>query len=170
MFLLARYAAEFCPRRRTLRAVSTQALVRQPAIPLPSMVARLRALEAARPDIWAMMLMLGREREAEWIHSVGVAMDETLRMLAPPIPPPALRALVAAQEEEIFLWTRQSDLGLFLQLYEKHAQSLHRTRTFHWRTARSILPTFYRSSLICRRRPRWHGLQNWRVSPGAEPS
>ena len=87
-----------------------------------AMRARFAALCEERPDIRVTSYLLqGTEFGTEWIHSVGVATDAGLRKFAPPLPPPALRGITAAPEEEVFLWTGARDLSYFLKLYREHA-------------------------------------------------
>lgn len=57
----------------------------------------------------------------EWVHSVGVATDEVLRSIAPPLPPYHLRSIVAASSESVFLWTGIADTINFLGIFNRHS-------------------------------------------------
>ncbi len=81
---------------------------------------RLDQLCAQRPDVRTLSYILGPVRILEWLHSVGVCSDETLRALVPPVPPQSLRSSVAAPEPEIFLWTGVVDVSNFMELYRQY--------------------------------------------------
>lgn len=81
---------------------------------------RYESLCASRSDVQATRYILGaREKILQWIHSVGVATDPGLAAFVPKLPPPALRKITAAREDEIFLWTGLADVLTFLALFEK---------------------------------------------------
>lgn len=89
------------------------------------MRARFRTLCEERVDIRVISyLFAGTDRLAEWLHSVGVANDKALRQLSPTVPPPALRGITAAPEEEVFLWTGARDLSYILKLFHDHGGPL----------------------------------------------
>ena len=62
----------------------------------------------------------GDEAVLPWLHSVGVTAEESLRPHVPPLPPHALRRIVAADEDEIFLWSGFVDLVGILGLFAQH--------------------------------------------------
>ncbi|HUO07582.1 MAG TPA: class I SAM-dependent methyltransferase [Phycisphaerae bacterium] len=64
----------------------------------------------------------------EWIHSVGVSADKGLQAVVPPIPPQELRAITAAPEPEIFLWTGLVDITSFLAIYHHYKGNAHRAK------------------------------------------
>jgi SAM-dependent methyltransferase len=74
-----------------------------------------------RPDGRIVSYILTPDKIAEWLHSVGPGYDDTLRFMLPAIPPLSLRSIVAAPEEEIFLWTGANDISYFLSLLEHYA-------------------------------------------------
>lgn len=88
----------------------------------PAMTARMRELEASDPRIATLTYMMGRDLVLEWAHSLGVGLDPTLRTTVSPIPPESLRSIVAAREEEIFLWTGARDIDVFMEAYERHRE------------------------------------------------
>lgn len=85
------------------------------------LLARYQTLRDMRPDIEATSYMLGVPGMMNWLHSVGVATDEGLRAVSPPVPPHKLRSIVAAPSESVFLWTGVVDADSFMSLYEAHA-------------------------------------------------
>jgi len=87
----------------------------------PSMWDRFEQLCNMRPDIQVMHLIMGKEKDFEWLNSVGVCHDEILKSLVPPIPPVEIREVVAAREAEIFLWTGYVDSLQILNLYNKYS-------------------------------------------------
>jgi SAM-dependent methyltransferase len=92
------------------------------AITTPEMQARLDQIVDERPDVRTQLIMLGPARRTEWLHTLGVAGDDDLRALAPPIPPRELRKIVAAPEAEVFLWSGASDVTYLLHLYDQFAK------------------------------------------------
>lgn len=96
-------------------------------ITTPEFAQRAEALKAERPDIETTSYMLGADGYLGWAHTVGVATDEQLRALAPPLPPFELRSIVAASSEPVFLWTGLFDAATILALYEKHAAARAQT-------------------------------------------
>jgi SAM-dependent methyltransferase len=80
----------------------------------------LRNLEASDPAVMTMRWMLGPDLYHEWAHSVGVATHSKLRDASSPIPPIALRSIVAAAEEEVFLWSGVRDISTFMSLFYEH--------------------------------------------------
>jgi SAM-dependent methyltransferase len=79
---------------------------------------RFTELAERRPDVRVTSYILPSDKIAEWLHSVGPGYDEALRSLLPPTPPLSLRSIVAAPEEEVFLWTGAHDISYFLSLLE----------------------------------------------------
>lgn len=91
-----------------------------------AMLDRLAEISAQRPEIETLTYILGRERVLEWVHSVGVSTDQTLRDLAPPVPPLELRGIVAAPSESVFLWSGLKDAEMcaaYLDRYIHHRAS-----------------------------------------------
>lgn len=88
----------------------------------PEMTARMGELEAFDPGIATLIYMIGRDLVLEWAHSIGVARDPKLRAKVSPIPPESLRSIVAAREEEIFLWTGARDIDVFMEAYGRHRE------------------------------------------------
>lgn len=82
---------------------------------------RFNEVADSRPDARIVSYILAPEKFAEWLHSVGPGYDDMLRSLLPAIPPLNLRSVVAAPEEEIFLWTGAQDISYFLGLLEYYA-------------------------------------------------
>ena len=64
--------------------------------------------------------IMGDELFLEWAHSLGVTSDTLLRQSVSPVPPLELRSIVAAPEEEIFLFTGVRDAKIFFDLFRKH--------------------------------------------------
>ena len=93
------------------------------SVTTPALLGRLQEIEAERPDVRVALYMLSHNRRPEWIHSIAAASDEPTRRLLPPLPPTALRSIVSASEDEVFLWTGAVDLSNLLQLYEQYAAS-----------------------------------------------
>lgn len=79
---------------------------------------RFDELVAADPGLLVLTWMLGA-RVWEYAHAVGPR-DEQFRGLVPGIPPEDLRTIVAAPEEEIFLWTGALDVENFLSCFARH--------------------------------------------------
>ncbi len=85
------------------------------------MTRRLEQLRAESSDVRVInWIIRDQSRVAEWAHSIGVCIDESLRSFVPPFPPPELRGIVAAPDLEEFLWTGFIDAAHFLSLYETH--------------------------------------------------
>jgi SAM-dependent methyltransferase len=74
-----------------------------------------------QPEMKVISYILPPDKTAEWLHSTGPACDDGLRSMLPAIPPLNLRSIVAAPEEEIFLWTGATDISFFLDLLEHYA-------------------------------------------------
>jgi len=85
----------------------------------PSFMEALKRLEEHSPALLATKFMMGDGTYLEWAHSVCVASNGGLRALTPPIPPLRLRSIVAAAEEELFLWTGARDISIFMGLYDE---------------------------------------------------
>ena len=83
-------------------------------------LARLTELRAQSPEFETLYYMLGPERILEWAHSVGVSTDYKLRDLSPPVPPHALRSIVAAPSEAVFLWSGLKDAQMIASYLEKY--------------------------------------------------
>jgi SAM-dependent methyltransferase len=79
---------------------------------------RFDKLIAADPGFLIVSWMVG-ERVWEYAHAVGPR-DKEFRALVPNIPPEELRGIVAAREEEVFLWTGAVDLQNFLNCFDRH--------------------------------------------------
>jgi len=60
---------------------------------------RLDQLTATRPDLEALLYLIGPDKMLEWAHTIGVATEAELAALAPPLPPVEMRRIVAAQSE-----------------------------------------------------------------------
>jgi SAM-dependent methyltransferase len=84
--------------------------------------AALLGLEASQPAVRCMRWMLGPALYYEWAQSIGVATHSQLRDASSPIPPLALRSIVAAAEEEVFLWSGAKDISIFMSLFYDHWQ------------------------------------------------
>ena len=82
---------------------------------------RLTALRNERADARANFYLMGPENFLVWGNTVGVATDESLRALAPPVPPYALRSVVADSAQSMFLWTGLRDCQIFAQLFKEHS-------------------------------------------------
>jgi SAM-dependent methyltransferase len=82
--------------------------------------AALRNLEATNPAVLAMRWMLGPDLYYEWAQSIGMSTHSKLRDASSPIPPISLRSIVAAAEEEVFLWTGAKDISIFMSLFYEH--------------------------------------------------
>jgi SAM-dependent methyltransferase len=82
--------------------------------------AALEKLERADPGVACLRWMMGPELFFEWAQSIGVSGHSALRDASSPIPPLALRSIVAAAEEEVFLWTGARDIAVFMALFEEH--------------------------------------------------
>ncbi|HYC77369.1 MAG TPA: class I SAM-dependent methyltransferase [Planctomycetota bacterium] len=86
----------------------------------PPMRAWLRARLATDGGARILKTLLGEPRIFEWLHSVAVVQNPDLRALVPPIPPEALRGVVAQRDVAEFLWTGLLDVDLLLGIYEEH--------------------------------------------------
>ena len=82
----------------------------------PAVMERFAQLCRERSDVEAVRCIFNNNAQ-EWIHSVGVCGDKGLQETVPPIPPHELRAITAAAEPEVFLWTGLVDLTSFLAIY-----------------------------------------------------
>jgi len=86
-----------------------------------TMFDRLDQLVAERADIRVIFYILrNHSRIPEWLQSIGVSTDPMLRSHVPPLPPRALREIVADPEPEVFLWTGYLDTARILDLYEQY--------------------------------------------------
>lgn len=81
---------------------------------------RLATLRNDRADIRANFYLMGPELFLVWGNTVGVATDESLRAIAPPVPPYDLRSVVADSAESMFLWTGLKDCQIFAQLFKEY--------------------------------------------------
>jgi SAM-dependent methyltransferase len=72
------------------------------------------------PEVMTLLYMMGPDKIVEWIQSVGVANHSELAAFVPVVPPEELRAIVAAPEPEVFLWTGFVDLINFINLFRRH--------------------------------------------------
>lgn len=81
----------------------------------------LEDVASGRPDLRTLLYILPPEKVPEWLHALGPGFDERLRSLFPELPPPNLRSIVAAPEEEIFLWTGAVDITYLVGLFEHFA-------------------------------------------------
>jgi SAM-dependent methyltransferase len=79
---------------------------------------RFDELVAADPGLLLVSWMVG-ERVWDYAHAVGPR-DKEFRALVPNIPPEDLRRIVAAPEEEVFLWSGAVDLENFLNCFDRH--------------------------------------------------
>jgi SAM-dependent methyltransferase len=76
---------------------------------------------AERNELQVLDWILGAdERRLAWLHSIGVAGDPELAALVPPLPPRALRQIVAAADDADFLWTGFVDLCTVLARFEQY--------------------------------------------------
>ncbi len=99
------------------------------ALTPPKMLDRMAELVAERPDLRVIFYILrNHDRVAEWLHSVGVALDPVLREMAPPAPPRELREIVSDHLLEMFLWTGYLDIDRILALYAEHGPGPARPR------------------------------------------
>lgn len=89
----------------------------------PAFRAQYEKIRAQDPSVETLSYMLGPHRILEWAHSVGVATNDDLKKVAPPIPPYSLRSIVAASSEALFLWTGIADASKFMSTYLRHAGS-----------------------------------------------
>jgi SAM-dependent methyltransferase len=80
----------------------------------------LKNLEAANPAITTLRWMLGSSNFYEWAVSIGVSTYSGLRDASSPIPPMSLRSIVAAPEEEIFLWSGARDISNFMAIFYEY--------------------------------------------------
>jgi SAM-dependent methyltransferase len=92
------------------------------SITTPAMRTRLAEIALADARARAMLMLLGPGHEGEWLHVIAAAADEQLRRALPPLPPIDLRKIVAAWEDEMFLWQGMVDVVGLLDVYERHAQ------------------------------------------------
>lgn len=81
----------------------------------------LEDVASRRPDLRALLYILPAEKKLEWLHAIGPGYDDQLRALFPALPPLSLRSIVAAPEEEIFLWTGAVDISCLAGLFEHYA-------------------------------------------------
>src|SRR6266853_5557348 len=79
---------------------------------------RFEELANADPGLRVVKYILGT-RIWEYAHSIGPR-DNQFRALVANIPPENMRAIVAAREEELFLWTGAADLELMMNCFERH--------------------------------------------------
>lgn len=86
--------------------------------------ARLSDLRGNRPEIETLGYMLG-DRLKEWAHSCGVATEDQLKAVSPPVPPHELRSIVAAPSEAVFLWTGIVDAMNFMATYKSHSENVN---------------------------------------------
>src|SRR5262245_24609592 len=91
------------------------------SITSPDFRAQLDQLVASRPDIEALLYMVGPDKLLEWAHTIGVVTEPELAALVPPIPPAELRGIVAAPTEPVFLWTGLRDAEIFADVYVRHS-------------------------------------------------
>jgi SAM-dependent methyltransferase len=73
----------------------------------------------AEDPAWRVLSYILGPRVWEYAHAAGPR-DNQFRALVPNIPPEDLRSIVAAPEEEVFLWTGANDLELFLNCFTRH--------------------------------------------------
>jgi SAM-dependent methyltransferase len=92
------------------------------AITPQAMLDRLAEMSTQRPEIETLTYILNHERVLEWLHSVGVATDQTLRDLAPPVPPLEMRSIVAAPSECVFLWSGLKDAEMCAAHLDRYIQ------------------------------------------------
>ena len=78
-------------------------------------------LVADRPDLEALLYIVGPQKMREWAHCIGASTESALREASPPIPPLELRSRVAASSEAVFLWTGLVDAALVTDLYKQFA-------------------------------------------------
>ncbi|MEA2992999.1 MAG: hypothetical protein QOD40_1919 [Alphaproteobacteria bacterium] len=83
----------------------------------------LEEIATGRADVRTALYIVPTEKRAEWLHSIGAGCEGRLRSLLPAIPPLALRSIVAAPEEEVFLWTGAVDVTYLIGLYEIHGDT-----------------------------------------------
>jgi GT2 family glycosyltransferase/SAM-dependent methyltransferase len=81
---------------------------------------RLQQVCEEDPAVRVLSWMLGPEAILEWAHTIGVLDDPGLAATLAPLPPEDLRAITAASEEQVFLWTGLFDAQYFLGIYEQH--------------------------------------------------
>jgi SAM-dependent methyltransferase len=92
------------------------------------MWSRFERLCDERPEIRTLSYIFEtRHKAMEWIHSVGVCMDEELRSCMPTLPPSELREKVGAREQEEFLWTGLVDLATIFETYKHHSDAANTT-------------------------------------------
>ena len=93
----------------------------------PKLLERFGQMCQERSDVEAIRCIF--ENSAyEWIHSVGVMGDKALQAAVPPIPPQELRAITAASEPEVFLWTGLVDVTSLLAIYHYYKGNDHRVK------------------------------------------
>jgi GT2 family glycosyltransferase/SAM-dependent methyltransferase len=83
---------------------------------------RLRQMCEQDPAVRVLSWMLGPEGMLAWGHCVGMLNDPVLAATLAPLPPPELRTITAAAEEQVFLWTGLFDVRYFLDLFDKHTE------------------------------------------------
>jgi ubiquinone/menaquinone biosynthesis C-methylase UbiE len=89
------------------------------------MVDRFKEICTQRPDLRVLLYILGEKRILEWIQTIGVCEDESLRRFIPPFPPLKLRQITAAPDLPEFLWTGLVDMDCIMTLYEKVANRVN---------------------------------------------
>ena len=83
---------------------------------------QLAAMQKQRPDVRVLPQIMGQDRFFEWAHSVGVTTDDSLRSIAPPVPPIGLRRIVGAGLTEVnFLYTGLGDARALMGHFWRHA-------------------------------------------------
>src|SRR3954470_20551293 len=88
------------------------------------MRAALEEIATREPKVRTALYIVSPDRRAEWLHSLGPGYEGRLRDLVPAVPPLNLRSIVAAPEEEVFLWTGAVDIAYLVGLYEHYVDPL----------------------------------------------
>ena len=84
---------------------------------------RLATMRKQRPEVAVLPQIMGQDRFFEWAHSVGVATDDELRSIAPPVPPFELRRVVRLGMTEVdFLYTGLIDARAMIRHFWRHAE------------------------------------------------
>lgn len=83
----------------------------------------LDELIATRPNLEALLYLVGPDKILEWAHTIGVATEVELAALAPPIPSIEMRNIVAAQSEPVFLWSGLRDAEIFADVYARNSKT-----------------------------------------------
>src|SRR5262245_2412839 len=91
------------------------------SITSPAMRDTLERIASERSDLRALLHILPPDKVPEWLHAIGPGYDARLAALLPELPPLHLRSIVAAPEQEIFLWTGAVDITYLVALYEHYA-------------------------------------------------